>query len=245
MGGMPSCKTDKIDWVKENLGNYDIIFESEKNKYVKDEKSILVDDMSYNLEPWSEAGGTAVRFPQPTEKILNTIENVFNPKKEIKKVRALLRDMDVNTNPTEAQKISGIYKKGSIIFKDIPIKIENPKGSIRWGIGEDGKKWVTRLKNHYGYIEKTEGADYDPIDVFIGPKLNASRAFVVNQGKRGMFDEHKIILGCEDIDEAKALYLSNYSKNWDRLISIVQTNTKKLREWLKNGPKHEPFEEAK
>jgi 5'(3')-deoxyribonucleotidase len=241
MEGMIFCKIDKLTWVKENLGDYTVYFSDNKSEYVEDEESVLIDDMDYNLIPWSEAGGTAIKFPQSDEKILNTIENIFNPEKEVKKVRSALKNIDVNLRPTEKQKISGIYKKGSIIFKDIPIKIENPKGSIRWGFGEDGKKWVQKMKAHYGYIEKTEGNDYDPIDVFIGPKLGASRAFIVNQGKNGMFDEHKIILGCEDTEEAARLYLSNYKKNWNGLMSIKQTNTKKLREWLKDGNKTEPF----
>jgi hypothetical protein len=77
--------------------------------------------------------------------------------------------------------------------------------------------------------------------VFIGPKLNASRAFVVNQVKNGMFDEHKILLGFDTIDEAREAYLSNYKKGWDGLGSIVQTNTKKLRQWLAEGNFLEPY----
>jgi len=97
------------------------------------------------------------------------------------------------------------------------------------------------MKCHYGYISRTEGADFDPVDVFIGPHLNKSIAFVVNQVKDGAFDEHKIMLGYKTIEEAEKAYFSNYQKNWDGLGSIKQTNTKKLRDWLNNGNLNEPY----
>ena len=241
MKNMEYCKIDKIEWIRENIGDYDVLFSDNKGDYVIDKKSILIDDMEHNLNSWTDAGGTSIRFPQKIEKIMNTIEKVFNPEKEIKKIKKQINEMDVNINPTQKQKETGIYKKGTINFKDLTIKIENPKNSIRWGFNESGKKWITKMKCHYGYITGTEGADFDPVDCFLGDKLNASRAFVVNQGKDGMFDEHKIMLGFENIEEARKAYFSNYEKNWNGLISIKQTNTKKLRDWLKNGNLTEPF----
>jgi 5'(3')-deoxyribonucleotidase len=241
MEGMNFCKRDKIIWIQENLGNYDVIFSSNKAEYVEDHESVLIDDFQTNLEPWRDAGGTAIKFPQKIDKIMTVIENVFNPEKEVRKIRKQIIEMDVNENPTKSQKLSGIYKKGNVNFKYMNIKIENPKGSIRFGFDESGKKWVQRLNSHYGYITGTEGSDFDPVDCFIGPSLNKSLAYVVNQGKEGMFDEHKIMLGFESMEEAKQGYLDNYQKGWDGLMSIKQTNTKKLRKWLKEGNTNEPF----
>lgn len=243
MEGMPWCKWDKIAWIEEDIGpEFDILFAKDKSQYVTDQRSILIDDMNYNLDPWKEAGGTSIKFEKnKVDKILAQIDEVMNPQQEIKKVTFQLKNMDTELTPTEKQKISGNYKKGKIRYKDLDIRIENPKGSIRWGIGENGKKWVQRMKNHYGYITGTEGSDFDPIDVFLGPKIGASRAFVVNQGKDGLFDEHKIILAADNIDEAREIYLSNYEKNWDGLMSIYQTNTKRLRQWLREGNLNEPF----
>jgi len=241
MKGMEYCMEDKIEWIKENLGEYDVFFADNKSDFVDSEESILIDDMKSNIDDWRDAGGTAIRFPQKLEKITLLIEETLNPIKEIKKIKAQIKNIDVELNPTEAQKISGIYKKGTINFKDLVIKIENPKGSIRWGFDEYGKKWVNRMKCHYGYISRTEGADFDPVDVFIGPHLNKSIAFVVNQVKDGAFDEHKIMLGYKTIEEAEKAYFSNYQKNWDGLGSIKQTNTKKLRDWLNNGNLNEPY----
>lgn len=241
MEGMEYCKRDKIEWVRENLGDYDVLFADNKSLHVVDNQSVLIDDMDYNLEPWKGVGGTAIKFPQKIDKILSIIENVFNPVKDIKRIKKQLTEMDINENPTKSQKLTGIYKKGDVNFKGLKIKIENPKGSIRWGFDESGKKWINRMNHHYGYITGTEGADFDAVDCFVGPNFNKSLAFVVNQGKDGMFDEHKIMLGFDDIESAEKAYLSNYQKNWDGLMSIIQTNTKKLRDWIQNGNKNEPY----
>ena len=239
MGGMEYCKRDKIEWVQKNFGNFDIVFNNNKAEYVIDDQSILIDDMTYNLSAWSNAGGTAINFNKSNEEILNKIKNVFSPQKSI----LLKKELDNIETPTEAQKIVGNYKKGEIIFKGIKIKIENPKGSIRWGIGENGKKWICKMNNHYGYIAGSDGNDNDLVDCFIGDKLNASRCFVVNQinPESGLFDEHKVMFGFDTIDEAKQAYLNNYKSGWKGFDSIEQTNTKKLREWLLDGNKKEPF----
>jgi len=241
MKEMDTCKRDKVLWVQENLGNYDVLFSDSKADYVVDSESILIDDMDYNLSPWIDAGGTAIKFPAKIESITEQIEEAFDP--NTKKIKKQLKDMKVAPDPSEKQKEKGNYSKGHIIFKGIPLVIENEPGSFRSGIGENGKKWFSRIKNYYGYIPKTEGADGDEIDVFLGDKLNASRVFVVNQLKDdNMFDEIKIIFGVETEEEAKALYLQNYKKGWESHIqSIIQTNTKKLREWLISGSKFEPF----
>lgn len=244
MQGMKECKRDKIEWLRERFGNdIDVIFSDNKEEYVVDEKSILVDDMKYNLQPWQDAGGTAIDIRTKTDRIIETIQEAIHGTRQVERVKSQLDNMDVDTNPTEKQKESGNYKKGMIDFKGIKIKIENPKGSIRWGLDGNGIKWINRMHCHYGYIQHGGNAvDGDKIDVFIGPKLNASRAFVVNQVKDGMFDEHKVMLGFDTIEEAEAAYMANYQKGWKGLGSIVQTNTKKIRDWLGSGNFADPFE---
>jgi hypothetical protein len=245
MQGMDFCKRDKLDWVKEHFGvDYDVIFSDNKSEYVTDESSILIDDMTYNLKPWADAGGTAINIKLPIDKIFEIIEETLYGKKVVEDVKKQLENIVVNTNPSEKQKQQGNYKKGKIIFKKIPIMIENPKGSIRFGFDEKGRHWISRMKAHYGYIlGKNDAADGDKVDCFIGPSYNKSLVFIVNQNTGdGRFDEHKCILGCNDLEEAKALYLANYEKGWEsRIDSIVQTNTKKLRDWIANGNLNEPF----
>ena len=76
-------------------------------------------------------------------------------------------EQETNTEPTEAQKEAGNYKKGHVKIDGYNITIENPKGSERSGQDKDGKKWSITMNNTYGYILGTEGVDGDHIDVFL------------------------------------------------------------------------------
>jgi len=243
MNGMVNCKRDKIDWIKDNFGEFDIIFSEKKQDYVVDETSILIDDMTYNLGPWEESGGTAINFmTNKNNKIIEKIEIALGKRDQEKPIDQQIREAVINLFPTDAQKKTGNYKKGDIEFKKLKIKIENPKGSFRVGFDNSGKKWFSRMNCHYGYIANGQiGSDQDKIDCFIGPH-NKSIVFIVNQGKEGMFDEHKIMLGFESIEQARDSYLKNYPKGWEKnIMSIEQTNTKKLRKWLTEGNTREPY----
>ena len=91
MKSMVHCKRDKVEWIKEHIGNYDVIFSSSKADYVIDSESILIDDMDYNISPWKENGGTGILFPQKLDKILHIIEETLNP--DTKKIKKDLKDM--------------------------------------------------------------------------------------------------------------------------------------------------------
>jgi len=102
---IPECKMDKYLWIKRNFGDYDIIFSSKKDEYVVDDHSILIDDMDYNLKPWTNAGGTAIQFPAKLDKILKKIDEVLSGNDII------VQDMNVNVNPSEIQKNLDTIKK--------------------------------------------------------------------------------------------------------------------------------------
>lgn len=145
--------------------------------------------------------------------------------------------------PTQKQKESGIYKKGHIHFKGLDIAIENPEGSIRSGIDRDGNEWKNKLRCHYGYIRGTVGKDKDHLDIFIGPNRESDKVFIVNQKEpdTGKFDEHKILIGFNNFSQAAKGYLDNYQKDWDGIISIVGTDLKGLKTWIRTGNTKIPF----
>lgn len=58
-------------------------------------------------------------------------------------------EAEVNTNPTEAQKEAGNYKKGHIRLGAFDITIEQPQGSIRRGVDANGKAWESKMYNTY------------------------------------------------------------------------------------------------
>ena len=155
---------------------------------------------------------------------------------------------EVNTNPTEAQKEAGNYKKGHVTIQGMDITIENPKGSFRSGIDEDGKAWETEMKSHYGYFKRTNGKDGDQIDVFIGDNPESNTVFVVDQNapKTGAFDESKVMLGYNTADEAKAAYMANYEPEWNGFGSITPVSVDEFKTWLYDGAKQrKPFAEYK
>lgn len=245
MDGMEYCRSDKVLWLKENIcPEPTVIFSSNKADYANSAHDILIDDMNHNLNGFADAGGTAIDFRKHTnDEIMRIIAETLNPNEEIKKVKEQLKRMNVNTKPSEKQKEIGNYLKGDIIYKGLRIKIENPRGSLRFGIGENGRKWANRMKAHYGYIQHAgEAVDGDKVDVFIGDYYKNNKVFVINQGQNNMFDESKVMLGYQDINEAKKAYLQNYQKGWEKnILSIIPTNTKKLKEWLDTGDFKGPF----
>ena len=137
--------------------------------------------------------------------------------------------------PSEAQIDAGVYKKGHINVQGLDISIENPEGSTRKGTDETGRKWTTKLNNHYGYIKRTEGADGDQVDVFMGKNPESDQVFIVNQvdQKTGDFDEHKVMLGFNNKMQAMKAYRENYNKGW-KVGEVDQKNMGEFKQWLSN-----------
>lgn len=151
---------------------------------------------------------------------------------------------EVNTNPTEAQKEAGNYKKGHLKIDGYDITIENPKGSLRSGVNADGKAWETLMNNDYGYLRGTEGVDGDHIDVFLSDAPERGSVFVIDQvdPMTGKFDEHKVMYGFPDAETARAAYLSNYEDGWQGLGAITEVNKDEFKRWIDSSHrKIKPF----
>ena len=153
----------------------------------------------------------------------------------------------VETNPTEAQKEAGNYKKGHIKVDGMNITIEQPKGSIRRGKDASGKEWESEMHNTYGYIRGTEGVDGDHIDIFLSENPNEGNVFVVDQvNKDGSFDEHKVMYGFADKESARQAYLSNYEDGWQGLGNITEVSKEEFKKWIGSSKrKTKPFAEYK
>lgn len=151
----------------------------------------------------------------------------------------------VDTNPTEAQKEAGNYKKGHIKVDGLDITIEQPKGSIRRGTDANGKQWESEMHNTYGYIRGTESVDGDYIDIFLSDNPTEGNVFVVDQiNKDGSFDEHKVMYGFSDMESAKRAYLSNYEEGWQGLGNITEVSKEDFKAWIDSSKrKTKPFAE--
>lgn len=121
-----------------------------------------------------------------------------------------------NKAPTDGQKEAGNYLKGRVQVQGLNVAIENPKGSTRSGRDKDGTEWSVTMPADYGYIERTQGADGDQVDVFIGDLPESGQAWVINQNKADStkFDEHKVMLGFADEDAAIDAYFGSFSGNF-------------------------------
>lgn len=141
---------------------------------------------------------------------------------------------EVNRNPTEGQKGAGNYKKGHVNIDGLGVSIENPRGSLRKGVDANGEPWSVKMPDHYGYIRKTEGADGDHVDAYIG---KGDKHFIADQydAKTGKFDEHKLLLKQPDRETALANYDKAFSdgKGADRLGAVREVTMPELKEWLK------------
>lgn len=154
---------------------------------------------------------------------------------------------ETDTEPTEAQKKSGNYKKGHVKFGGYDYTIENPKGSYRSGVDENGKEWKQKMNDTYGYIRGKFGKDGDHLDMFINDKADLDNwngdVYVVDQvNQDGKFDEHKVMYGYDSLEEAKKSYLSNYEKGWTGLGNITPVSKADFDKWLdKSNRKLKPF----
>lgn len=154
---------------------------------------------------------------------------------------------ETETNPSDAQKESGNYKKGHIKFGGYDYTIENPKGSTRSGKDADGKEWKVTMHDTYGYIRGKFGKDGDHLDMFINDKADLDNwngdVFVVDQvNPDGSFDEHKVMYGYDSMNDAKKAYLANYIDGWQGLGNITGASKDEFDKWLDtSNRKLKPF----
>ena len=150
------------------------------------------------------------------------------------------------TDPTEAQIDAGNYRKGWIgNLNGVKLSIENPQGAKRRGVGADGKAWETVLAHHYGDVAGTVGADGDPVDVFIGPRPDSDKIYVVDQKHAdGSFDEHKVMMGFTSEAAARDGYLANYEAGWTGLQAITEMTPGQFKAWVKSDATKRPAAEV-
>lgn len=179
--------------------------------------------------------------PKENETPLDYAERIVEAK------RLHEEELKVDTNPSEAQKEAGNYKKGHIKINGFDVTIEQPAGSVRYGKDASGKKWSQVMNNTYGYIRGTEGVDGDHIDVFLGPDMNSDMVYVVDQvNTDGSFDEHKVMMGFSSLEDARSAYLSNYEDGWQGLGNITGVALDGFKKWIDSSTrKTKPFSEYK
>ena len=157
---------------------------------------------------------------------------------------------ETETEPTEAQKKAGNYKKGHLSFGGYDYTVETPKGVTRSGKDEQGKPWSVTMHDTYGYILGKIGVDGDHIDMFINAAADLDtfdgNVYVVDQvnPEIGEFDEHKVMYGYPSEEAATEAYLANYSKGWKGLGKVTAVPKATFDKWLESSDrKTKPFAE--
>lgn len=157
---------------------------------------------------------------------------------------------ETETEPTEAQKKAGNYKKGHLSFGGYDYTVETPKGVTRSGKDEQGKPWSVTMHDTYGYILGKIGVDGDHIDMFINDAADLDtfdgNVYVVDQvnPETGEFDEHKVMYGYPSEEAATEAYLANYSKGWKGLGKVTSVPKTTFDKWLESSDrKTKPFAE--
>lgn len=157
---------------------------------------------------------------------------------------------ETETEPTEAQKKAGNYKKGHLSFGGYDFTVETPKGVTRSGKDEQGKPWSVTMHDTYGYILGKIGVDGDHIDMFINDAADLDtfdgNVYVVDQvnPETGEFDEHKVMYGYPSEEAATEAYLANYSKDWKGLGKVTSVPKATFDKWLESSDrKTKPFAE--
>lgn len=124
-------------------------------------------------------------------------------------------------------------RRSMIEVHGLPIIIETARGEQRSGRG-----WRVSMPADYGYISGTgsaEGAD-EQMDAYVGPNHASTKIFVIEQVHPGTheFDEHKIMLGFDTEDEARATYCAAFSDGSgpERIGSIKRKTPSGLKTWL-------------
>lgn len=140
--------------------------------------------------------------------------------------------------PTQDSTFRSVF--GVAYHHDIPVAVENPKGTFR-----RGKNWEVTMAADYGYVRGVTGADGDQLDCFLGPNPESNSVYVINQRKvhSPKFDEHKIGLGFTNADQFTKAFAESYDdKGLDRIISIHELTVPEFKSWMKSGDLKVPFE---
>ena len=238
---------DVIKFINENYGRKEAIKKA-RAAAVERRKAESVQQDGTPPAVGTDGEATAEPSAEPAPVEAEPVEATEPVEAEPNAVQTALAaaEQETNTEPTEAQKEAGNYKKGHVKIDGYDVTIENPKGSVRSGVnGQTGQRWATTMQNTYGYIRGTEGVDGDHIDVFFSEDPSQGDVFVVDQvNKDGSFDEHKVMYGFPDIESARKAYLSNYEDGWQGLGAITPVSKEEFKKWIDSSHrKTKPFAE--
>lgn len=148
-------------------------------------------------------------------------------------------EIDVEADPDKKKRAQAKDSIAAVTavkrLHDLAVVIENPKGSIR-SSKSHVHPWEVVMPDHYGYIQRTNGADGDQVDCFIGPNPASPLVVLIRQQDpdTGAYDEDKCMVGYNDVQTALKSYLDAYSdgRGWARIQSFMQMQMGAFKQYL-------------
>ena len=154
---------------------------------------------------------------------------------------------ETDPDPTPAQAEAENYKTGKAQWAGLTLSFENRKGGERSGTDANGNEWSVTMPAHYGRILRTEGADGDHVDFYMGDSPGSDAVWVIDQmdAETGRFDEHKVMLGFDSVNAAAETYMDAFEdgKAEARLGGMRKMTVEGFKKWLEGdttGPVSRP-----
>jgi phage-related protein (TIGR01555 family) len=118
------------------------------------------------------------------------------------------------------------------------IEVHGVQCVIEAGKGERRGSWPGSMPAHYGYISGTGSAEgtAEQMDCFVGDNLKSPTAYIIHQhALDGSFDEHKVMLAFDNIEQAANAYMQSFSdgSGVQRLGKIYPMSIDQLKRWLR------------
>ena len=236
-GGLPAARTMEALPPGANI----ISQQGEQTAY----DSIPMDDGSQRNDLPVPYDAKNLNLPAPSVSMGREVKD--QPVIDIQAHEAATSPLNSLAEPTQAQKEAGNYKKAHVRALGMDIAIENPVGSERSGTDESGEAWSITMQHHYGYLKGTVGKDKDHLDIFLkdgaeASDIEAKPVYVVDQvNDDGSFDEHKILAGFDNEQEAQDGYLSNYDEGWQGIGAITEMTPANFKKWANSGKTTKPI----
>ena len=131
---------------------------------------------------------------------------------------------------------------GHVMIGPLNVSIQFPLGSERNGTSDSGEIWSTQMPADYGYIKRSQGADGEQVDVYLGPQAHQAaqhQVFVVDQinPDTGEFDEHKAMIGFPSQATAQSVYGAAFSDGSgpSRIGAVTPMSFDQFVTWVRKG----------
>ena len=116
-------------------------------------------------------------------------------------------------------------------YRGLPITIEYKKGTVRSGVDREGNPWSQKMFYHYGYFDNITGADGKALDFYLNPDSRSDKLFRIIQLDilTKKFDEYKIMIGFDNVEDAKQGYLIHYPDDWAGYGGIEEITLEEIK----------------